>query len=66
MKKDVLKKKVLLTAAKLVEESNKKYYIYSHKKYCSSCGAFLGAGPGFQCTEIHTCPTYIKNCYGTY
>ena len=42
------------------------YYIYSHKKYCSSCGAFLGAGPGFQCTEIHTCPTYIKNCYGTY
>lgn len=39
-------------------------YVYSHRKYCSSCGAYMGEGPTFQCTEVHTCGSYLKNCAG--
>ena len=39
-------------------------YVYSHRKYCSSCGAYLGEGPTYQCTEVHTCGSYLKDCAG--
>ena len=37
-------------------------YVYSHRKRCSSCKAPLGEGPTYQCTEVHTCGGYLKDC----
>ena len=31
-------------------------FVYDHKKYCSSCKAYLGYGATYECTENHTNP----------
>ena len=42
------------------------YYIYAHYKECTSCGAILGNGPTYKCTERHTCGTVIYDCSGAH
>lgn len=37
-------------------------YIYTHRTYCSACTTCLGDGPTYQCTEVHTCGSYLKDC----
>lgn len=42
------------------------YYAYRHSKWCNSCGASLGFGPTYICTEDHTCGNYIRTCTGVF
>lgn len=37
------------------------YYTYRHLKYCT-CGYAYGEGPGYQCTDIHTCGQNRYDC----
>ena len=43
------------------------YYVYTHKKYCSSCGQDLGNASAFRCTDTHEqCGNNVRRCTGLY
>ncbi len=42
-------------------------YVWSHNKYCSSCGAYLSSGPTYLCTQIHSqCGGSVYDCIGVF
>lgn len=42
------------------------YYVYSHAIKCSACKTYLGQGFVYNCTQSHTCGSYLKDCGGVH